>query len=114
MLSLKGKVVVITGAGDGLGKQIAFDLGKESVKLAIVAKTEKKLAAVKNIINKSGSICEYYICDVSDDIQVEKTAKKIIKDFGRVDILINNAGIYDEDDRLITNSKILRSLFYLL
>lgn len=111
MVSLKGNIVVITGASDGLGKKLALDLAKLDVKLALIARNERKLLDVKTTILKVKGICKYYICDVSNENQVEATSKKIIKDYGRVDILINNAGIYDEDDRLRTNKKKIKQMF---
>ena len=92
-MSLKGKVIVITGASRGLGKAIAQRLVKEKAKLALIARTKKDLEVLKDELK---SECEIFVCDVSNEVLVKLTVKKIIQKFGRVDILINNAGIWYE------------------
>ena len=93
-MKLENKIVLITGASRGLGKAIALRLAKEKVKLALIARTEKDLKAVKEEIEKLGSCSEYFLCDVSDGEQVKLVFEKIVKKFGKIDVLINNAGIW--------------------
>ncbi len=87
------KKVLITGGGDGLGKTIAQELATDN-KVIIIGTNEEKLAQTAKVLN-----CDYYVCDVSDYKQLEKIAKEI----GMVDVLINNAGLWIQDE-LETNN----------
>ncbi len=95
-MKLKDKVVVVTGASKGLGREIALKLSEQGAKLAIVARSEKELQELKNLIVKQGNECEYYVCDIVDDKQIFSTVKNIIERFKTIDVLINNAGIWFE------------------
>ena len=97
-MNLKNKVVIITGASQGLGKAIALKLSKEGAKVALVSRTEKLLQEVKNEIVKSGGVAEYFICDIVNEKQIEKTVKNIIIKFGAIDILVNNAGVWTDEN----------------
>ncbi len=97
MPSLQGKVTIVTGASFGLGKSITLKLASEGAKLALVARSETELQKVKKEIDHLGAACQYYLCDIRDATAVEKTVQKILKDFGAIDILINNAGVYYEE-----------------
>lgn len=85
------KVIVITGASDGLGKTLTESLSKENNVIAL-ATTEEKLQKVAEDNN-----CNYKVCDVSDYHQVEKCTNEIIEEFGKIDILINNAGLWIQE-----------------
>ena len=86
------KVIVITGASDGLGKTLTECLSKENNVIAL-ATTEEKLQKVAEDNN-----CNYKVCDVSDYHQVEKCTNEIIGEFGKIDILINNAGLWIQEE----------------
>ena len=83
-----GKVIVITGGSDGLGKALASYLSKDN-DVIIIATNEEKLSYVAN---ENG--CEYKVCDVKDYTLVESTIKDIINKYGKIDVLINNAGLW--------------------
>ena len=85
---LKGQVAVITGAGAGLGLAIARALSAEGVKLALLDKSETALADLKGAL-----VFEPYVVDISSEPDVRKTILQIAASFGRIDILINSAGI---------------------
>lgn len=91
MYDFQNKVIIITGASTGLGQTLARLLDKRGAKLALIARNRenlnKTLSLLTNLNNKS------YICDISDKAQVKQTILRIRDDFGRIDILINNAGI---------------------
>lgn len=93
---LQNKVVVITGAGDGLGRQIALDVANDGAKVVLVSRTEEKLKKLKNEILNTGGEAEYYVCDISKLSEVGDISKKILGMYKNVDILINNAGVYFE------------------
>ncbi|MFA5126955.1 MAG: SDR family oxidoreductase [Patescibacteria group bacterium] len=96
-MKLTNKIIVITGASDGIGKQIALRLAKEKVKLILIARDEKKLTEVCVNAKKLGAIqCKSYVCDLQKTEQLKKTVQSIISDFKTIDILINNAGIWQK------------------
>lgn len=85
---LKGQVAIITGAGAGLGLAISKALSAEGVKLALMDKSESSLAELKGTFD-----FEPYAADISAEEQVRKNIREIAAYFGRIDILINSAGI---------------------
>lgn len=95
-MNLKDEVILITGASEGLGKALALRLAKEKAKLALLARSEKRLAKVKKSLVSTGCQCEYFLCDVSDKTQVNNAVRGVIKKFKTINILINNAGIWYE------------------
>lgn len=100
-MKLQDKVAVVTGASEGLGKQICLKLAKEGVNLALLARTKSKLEKVASESKKLGSKeVQVYACDIRDISQLKRTTKKIISDFMRVNILVNNAGIWHKRGQL--------------
>ena len=96
-MNLKEKVAIVTGASDGLGKQIALKLAKEGVSLALIARSKEKLEEVKMEVEKLGSPkAEVYACDISDNKQVESTVRQVEVDFKEVQILLNIAGVWQK------------------
>ncbi len=95
MESLKGKTALITGAGKGLGHAISLAFAAEGVNLALISRTEQDLinllAEAKDLNN--GIRAAYQIADVSDYCAVSEAVSALIREFGQIDILINNAGI---------------------
>ena len=88
------KVAVITGGTRGIGKQIAISLAKNGYDIAINYRTENDdLKNLINQINEIGVKISTYKCDVSDFSSSEEFIKSIISEFGKIDVLINNAGI---------------------
>lgn len=93
-MDLKGKVLLITGASRGIGAATAVLAAKEKTKVAINYKKNLRMAEkIAQEITKTGS--ESLICqaDVSDLTQVKSMVQKIIDEWGRIDVLINNAGV---------------------
>jgi len=88
-----GKVAFITGAGQGMGQQLALDLAKEQAKIVITDIDEDTLLETKEMLAALGADCISIICDVSNCEQVEFAIAKTIKIYGRLDILVNNAGL---------------------
>lgn len=88
------KVAFITGGTRGIGKQIAITLAKEGYDIAVNYRTENEdLLNTKNEIEKLNVQCFAVQGDVSDFDSTEKMIKDIIEKFGRIDVLVNNAGI---------------------
>lgn len=93
MKRFEDKVAVITGAGDGIGLQIARSFAEEGA-IAVIAEINEisgKLAAEKIIA--AGGRALFVQVDVSDEAQVEQMVKTVLEQLGRIDILINNAGV---------------------
>ena len=86
------KVIVITGGSDGLGKTLTSFLSKDN-DVIILATNEDKLKDVASENN-----CEYKVCDVKDYTLIESTIEDIINKFGKIDVLINNAGLWIQEE----------------
>ncbi len=90
---LKNKVAIITGAGSGIGRATAILFAKEGAKVAVTdIIDEEGKKTLKAILAKKGK-AKYYHLDVSKEREVAKVFKQIHNDFGKIDILFNNAGI---------------------
>ncbi|MGI6168355.1 MAG: SDR family NAD(P)-dependent oxidoreductase [Christensenellales bacterium] len=92
MFDLHGRVVVVTGASSGLGLQMATGFAKQGADLVIMARRIQKLEKVAEMIRGLGVKCLAIQCDVTDSEAVEKAAEEAIKYYGKVDVLVNNAG----------------------
>ncbi|WP_028081027.1 SDR family oxidoreductase [Solimonas soli] len=89
---LAGKVAVVTGASSGIGFVVAKKLAAAGTKVILVARTREKLEQTRGIIEKAGGEAHVYPCDLNDIKAIDGCAQAILRDFGHVDILINNAG----------------------
>ncbi len=91
---LEGKTAIITGASRGIGRAIAELFAKEKAHLALIGRTpEQKLTEYLDTLKKVAPKVQYYSLDVSNFKNVQQVVAEIIKQFGRVDVLVNNAGI---------------------
>ncbi|HMM87617.1 SDR family oxidoreductase [Bradyrhizobium sp.] len=92
-MDLQGKVIVITGAAQGLGQKMAEFIAAQGAKLALVDVDHEKLRNTVRLCSEAGAKVEEYPADVTNEPAVESLFSSIRKDFGSVDSLINNAGI---------------------
>lgn len=90
---IKDKVVVITGASSGFGKNTALLLAEKGAKVVLGARRESRLQKVASEINANGGDSTYLVTDVKDHKQVTALADKAIATYGRIDVWINNAGV---------------------
>jgi len=93
MFSLKDKVALVTGASQGIGWDIAQALVVAGAKVAVVARTEEKLALLVGEIETAGGEALAVKMDVADAEQIKAGFRQVIDKFGRLDILVNNAAI---------------------
>jgi NADP-dependent 3-hydroxy acid dehydrogenase YdfG len=90
---IEGKVVLITGASTGIGAEVARLLATRGAKVAVAARRADKLDAVVAEITGQGAVAKAYTLDVTDKHQVEAVVGAVVADFGKLDVLINNAGL---------------------
>lgn len=91
--TLSGRVALVTGASQGIGRAIALRLAAEGAQVALAARSADKLAEVKSAIEAGEGQAEAFVLDVSAEDSVKVAAKAALARFGKVDILVNNAGI---------------------
>lgn len=87
------KIVWVTGASVGIGRAIAEIFATSGHTVICSARRKAKLASVAADIRKNGGNAEAIVCDIAKEADVKQTVKKILKDHGRIDALINNAGV---------------------
>lgn len=88
---LRGKVALITGAGQGIGRGTALALAKEGADIAVVGRTLEKCELVAKEVEALGVVARAYRCDVAVRADVDTAVASVATDFGRIDILVNNA-----------------------
>ena len=92
MFNFKGRVAVITGASSGLGRQMANAFAKEGADLVIMARNVGKLKEVEKELEEYGGKVLAIKCDVTKTDEIKEAVKETLKEFDKVDILINCAG----------------------
>ena len=96
-MDLSGKVAIVTGAGSGIGQGIALALADQGVSVVICGRRGEPLNGTARMIENSGGRVTAIQADVSKTADVQKVVKTALETFGRLDILINNAGISGGD-----------------
>jgi thioester reductase-like protein len=90
--TVAGKVVVITGASSGIGRETALKVGEAGAKVILVARTREKLEEVAEQIRERGGEAYVHPADLTDVDDIERVTQEILSEHERVDILVNNAG----------------------
>jgi len=114
MSTLNGRIALVTGASQGIGRACAIELARRGAHVALAARNTDKLAAVAAEIAAAGGTAKAFALDVSSEESIKEGAKAVLAEFGKVEILVNNAGITrdmlsmrlkraDWDDVLTTN-----------
>jgi 2-dehydro-3-deoxy-D-gluconate 5-dehydrogenase len=93
LFSLEGNVAVVTGPGGGIGKAAAVALAEAGADLALVGRNVEKLDATAAAVKETGRRALVVEADVTDEAQVKSACDRVTAEFGRADILFNNAGI---------------------
>ena len=91
-ITMQDRVAIVTGGSKGLGLAMARRFAESGAKVAIVARGADALVAARSALAKDGLEVRDYVCDVSQAVEISGTYDKIVKDFGQVDVLVNNAG----------------------
>jgi NAD(P)-dependent dehydrogenase (short-subunit alcohol dehydrogenase family) len=92
-MALSGKTALITGASKGLGKAMALALSNSGAAIALVARDSEKLNGVRDEIASAGGTAKVFVADVTQEDQVSRLKTEVGVEMGRVQILINSAGI---------------------
>lgn len=92
IFGIKDKVVVITGASQGIGKDMAFLFAKLGAKVALIARNKEKLELLSNEMRELGYSAMYAPCDITKVELIPDVMSKIHSQYGQIDVLINNAG----------------------
>lgn len=93
IFDLTGKIAVVTGASSGLGADAARAYAEAGADVALLARRVEKLEQVKADIEQAGRKAIAVACDVTDEASVRQAMEEVVKAFGRIDILLNNAGV---------------------
>jgi 3-oxoacyl-[acyl-carrier protein] reductase len=93
MSGLEGRIALVTGASQGIGRACALALAKAGATVALAARNEAKLADVAAEIEAAGGKAAAFALDVANEESIKAGAKAILERFGKVEILVNNAGI---------------------
>ncbi len=105
-MKIAQKTIIITGASEGIGRAITLRLAKEKTKLALIARNQEKLHEVAKQAKQQGADkVEIYACDISDTHALKKAYQTIQAGFQHIDILINNAGIWQKQMPIDTLSE---------
>ena len=96
---LEGKVVLVTGGGSGVGAAIARQFAQAGAQVVVVGRRAEQLQATRDAIT-NGAPVRPAIADVADRVQVTALVEQVVSEFGRLDMLINNAGVNTPERRL--------------
>lgn len=92
-MQLQSRTVVITGAGRGIGRALAQRFSRGGANLALLDLNAADLEATRTLCESHGVVARCYTLDVSAEAQVVQVFDRVVADFGRLDVLVNNAGI---------------------
>jgi 3-oxoacyl-[acyl-carrier protein] reductase len=102
-MTLSGRVALVTGASQGIGRACAVKLAQSGATLALAARSQDKLNELAAQIEAAGGKAATFQLDVSDEEQIKSTFKSVLAQLGKIDILVNNAGI--TRDQLVMRMK---------
>jgi 3-oxoacyl-[acyl-carrier protein] reductase len=102
-MSFAGRVALVTGASQGIGRACALALSRSGVAVAAAARNQEKLSGLVAEVEATGAQAAAFVMDVAEEEQIKSAVKAVIGHFGKIDILVNNAGI--TRDQLIMRLK---------
>ncbi|MDE2136605.1 MAG: SDR family NAD(P)-dependent oxidoreductase, partial [Gammaproteobacteria bacterium] len=92
-MDVRGKTIVVTGAGRGIGRSLAQHFARKGAQLALLDTNESDLAQTRASCTELGATARPYLANVANEASVIGTLDQVTRDFGRLDGLVNNAGI---------------------
>lgn len=104
-MKLKDKVAIVTGASSGIGREIAFELAKEGAAIAIIDLKKESGDQTLQQIKQDGGRGISLQGDVSDAKNFKSAVSKVMEEYGRVDILVNSAGIFDGQGNFLSTDE---------
>ena len=120
-MGLQDKVCIVTGGGSGIGRGAALLMAQNGAKIALVGRTASKIEAVRDEIEAAGSPARTFAFNVADYEAAQQMAKDVIAAFGRIDVLVNNAGhssanrrllnMMPEETRQVVDSNLIGTIF---
>jgi len=111
MSKLEGKVAVITGSSRGIGKAIAIDLAKQGASIVLNGRNATRLAETETEIRKIHENVISVCCDVSDIEASKELIQTAVKNFGKLDILVNNVGVSMRGEVADLNPEVFKTVF---
>jgi len=112
-IDIADKVVIITGAGRGIGRETAMMCGKERAKVVLVARSLAELEEVAARVTEGGGEPMIHVCDLAEPKAATDLVKAVHERFGRVDVLVNNAGTNHIGSLVMTKEEDWRTLYEL-
>ena len=103
-MGLEGKVCIVTGGGSGIGRSAALMMAEAGAKVALIGRTASKVEEVRDEIEAAGGAAMAMGLDVGDYDGVMQMAQDVLEAYGRIDVLVNNAGHSSHHRRLMTTT----------
>jgi NAD(P)-dependent dehydrogenase (short-subunit alcohol dehydrogenase family) len=92
--SAEDRVILITGSTDGLGREVALDLAAAGTHIIVHGRNQERGLEVVRLVEQAGGSARFYQADLADLQQVRELAESVLRDYERLDVLVNNAGIW--------------------
>lgn len=110
-MSIKNKTIIVTGASQGLGKTVSEKLAAQGATVILVARSESLLKDSVTELRGKGYSADYAVCDIREPDHIKKTVKEIITKYKNIDILINNAGVWTDNNLEKTRPELRQAAF---